>query len=156
MLVNALWGRVARVRFWRRGVSRHPEGLMKTAITIASCASFAVDLTASAAAQEPKDVICAQGTYSVRCPKVVWCPAKKCGIAIPRADGDIDIIYSSEPKMDGTHRRPLSAGRPMSLQHLAGKVIVFEWDDSGDGQNPGSDLPIKDILYVIMPPPQAG
>jgi hypothetical protein len=129
---------------------------MKTAIGIACFAILTTGAAVGAAAQESKDVICAQGTYSVPCPKVVWCPAKKCGIAIPRADGDIEIIYSSEPKMDGTHRRPLSAGSVMSLQHLAGKVIVFEWDDSGDAQSPGSDLPIKDILYVIMPPPHAG
>lgn len=129
---------------------------MNLAVPLACCAIFAVGATAHATAQESKDVICAQGTYSVPCPKVIWCPAKKCGIAIPRADGDIDIIYSSEPKMDGTHRRPLSGGTAMSLEHLAGRVIVFEWDDSGEVQNPGSDLAIKDILYVIMPPPQAG
>lgn len=108
------------------------------------------------ATQDTSERICAQGTYSLPCPEVIWCPAAKCGIGIPRSDGNIEIIYSSEEEMDGTQRRPMQAGSPMSLQHLAGKVIVFEWEDSGKIETPGSDLPIKSILYVIMPPLNAG
>ena len=106
--------------------------------------------------QDTTERICAQGTYSLPCPEVIWCPTARCGIGIPRPDGNIEIVYSSEEEMDGTHRRPVQAGSPMSLQHLAGKVIVFEWDDSGKVETPGSDLAIKTILYVIMPPPNAG
>ncbi len=106
--------------------------------------------------QDTAERICAQGTYSLPCPEVIWCPAGNCGIGIPLSDGNIEIISSSEEEMQGTHRRPVQAGNPMSLQHLAGRVIVFEWDDSGEVENPGSDLVIKNILYVIMPPPNAG
>jgi hypothetical protein len=123
-----------------------------TAATIAAVLAFA----AGAAAQETKDTICAQGTYAPPCPKVIWCPAKRCGIGIPRADGDLEVIYSSEPKMNGKHKKPMSAGQPLSLQNLAGKVIMFEWEEGGQEAESGANLMIKDILYVIMPPPNAG
>jgi hypothetical protein len=113
-------------------------------------------LTGIAAGQEANETICVQGTYSIPCPKVIWCPAQKCGIGLARADGNLDIIYSSEPRMVGMHRRPIYGGIPMSLQHVAGRVLVFEWTDSGELEKPGADLGIKDVLYAIMPPPNTG
>jgi hypothetical protein len=108
------------------------------------------------AADAQSNTICAQGMYSTPCPKVIWCATPKCGIGIARADGDLDIIYSSEPKMDGTKRRPMTGGVPMSLQNLVGKVVVFEWEDSGQFGAAGAELAIKDIIYVIMSPPNLG
>jgi hypothetical protein len=58
--------------------------------------------------------------------------------------------------MDGTHKKPMSAGQPLSLQNLAGKVIMFEWEEGSQEAEAGASLTIKDILYVIMPPPNAG
>jgi hypothetical protein len=129
---------------------------MKTLIAAVATTAAALALAAGAAAQPSQDTICAQGAYAPPCPKAIWCPAKRCGIGIPRADGEIEVIYSSEPKMDGKHKRPVSAGQPMSLQNLAGKVILFEWEEGGREADSGADLSIKDILYVIMPPPNAG
>lgn len=86
------------------------------------------------------------------CPKVVWCPAGKCGVGRARSDGFIDIIFSSEEKMSGTTRRPVQANMPMTLQTIAGRVIVFEYDDAGEMETDKSDLPIKTIHFVIMPP----
>src|SRR3954453_12537478 len=111
---------------------------------------------ASAGALAQNETICAQGIYSTPCPKVVWCAAKKCGIGLARADGDIDIIYSSEPKMDGARRTPFQAGKAMSLEHIAGRVIVFEWEDDTNVPDPAKDLVIKNIDYVIMAPPRTG
>jgi hypothetical protein len=113
---------------------------------------------AAAHAQVPSqgDRICAQGTYSTPCPRVIWCPGAKCGIGVARPDGELEILYSSEKKMDGTRRRPVAGGTPMSLDNLVGRVVVFEWEESGQVANPGADLPIKDILYVIMAPPNTG
>lgn len=63
-----------------------------------------------AMAQDVKETICAQGTYSEPCPQVIWCPATNCGIGIPKSDGQLEILYSTEKKMDGTSRRPVQAG----------------------------------------------
>lgn len=113
-------------------------------------------LAGAAHAQDVQETVCAQGTYSVPCPKVVWCAAARCGIALARSDGMIEILYSSEEKMGRTVRRPMLAGKPMDLQNLAGRVIVFEWEESGDVGRDGADLPVKDITYVVMPPRNAG
>ena len=122
-------------------------------LAIASLASLV--LTTIAAAQPAENRICAQGTYSWPCPRVIWCQSERCGVGIPRADGDLDIVSSTETKMNGTHKKPVLAGQPLSLQHLAGRVIVFEWEESGQAEQAGTTLPIKDILYVIMPAPHA-
>jgi hypothetical protein len=87
---------------------------------------------------------------------VIWCPATNCGIGIPKPDGQLEIIYSTEKKMDGTSRRPVQAGSPMKLETVTGRVIVFEWEDPGKVEQAGSDLTIKDILYVVMPPASSG
>lgn len=129
---------------------------MKTAFT-AMCMSVALGgAVALAQAPDQGDRICAQGTYSTPCPRVIWCPAAKCGIGIARPDGNLEILYSSEKRMDGTRRRPVAGGTPMSLDNLVGRVVVFEWEESGQLANPGADLAIKDILYVIMAPPNSG
>ena len=107
-------------------------------------------------AQEIKETVCAQSSYSVPCPKIVWCPAARCGIGLARSDGMIEILYSSEEKMGRTVRRPMLAGQPLQMQNLAGRVIVFEWEDSGDVGREGSDLAVKDVVYVIMPPRHSG
>lgn len=130
--------------------------MRKTRIVAACAAMLPAILSGTAMAQDARETICVQGTYSVPCPEVVWCPGGKCGIGIARADGEVEIIYSSEEEMGGTHRRLVMAGEPVSLQNVIGRVIVFEWDDSGQVENPGSDLAIKNILYVIMPPANAG
>ncbi|MEJ1156762.1 hypothetical protein [Prosthecomicrobium sp. N25] len=122
----------------------------------AAGAAAALLLSLPALAEDIKETVCAQGTYSVPCPKVVWCPAARCGIAVARPDGMIEILYSSEEKMGRTVRRPTLAGKPMDLQNLAGRVIVFEWEDSGDIGRDGADLAVKDIVYVVMPPRNAG
>jgi hypothetical protein len=111
---------------------------------------------ASAGAWADNETVCAQGIYSTPCPKVIWCAAKKCGIGLVRADGDIDIIYSSESKMDGGRKTPFQAGKAMSLEHIAGRVIVFEWEDDTSVPDLTKDLVIKNIDYVIMSPPQSG
>jgi hypothetical protein len=129
---------------------------MTKALTAAALGVAAAVLTLPAAAQEIRETVCAQGTYSVPCPKIVWCPAARCGIALARSDGMIEILYSSEEKMSRTVRRPTLAGKPMDLQNLAGRVIVFEWEESGDVSRDGADLPVKDINYVVMPPRNAG
>jgi len=108
------------------------EGLnvrgLNTAATL--WCSAAIGALAGATAQELKDTICVQGTYSIPCAKIIWCPAAKCGIGIALPDGDLDVVYSSEPSISGTRRRLWQAGSAMSLQHLTGRVIVFELDDS--------------------------
>ena len=126
---------------------------MKISVSTASLAAAMIAFGFAAAAQDER--LCVQGTYSTPCAKVVWCPAGKCGIGIPQADGSIDILYSSEKTMDGTKRRPYHGGQPMSLQNVMGKIIVFEWDD-GTVPNPASDLNIKDVIHVVMPPPGSG
>jgi len=40
----------------------------------------------------------------------------------------------------------------MKLETVTGRIIVFEWEDPGKVEQAGSDLTIKDILYVVMPP----
>lgn len=102
--------------------------------------------------QDPNETVCVQGTYSLPCPKVLWCPAENCGVAVARPDGLIDIIFSTEEQMQGTRRRPVQANSPMTLQSISGRVFMFEWSESGDTQTPEADLPIKTIHYVIMPP----
>ena len=129
------------------------ENLKKSAIAVAWAAVPTIGALAGATAQELKDTICVQGTYSIPCAKIIWCPAAKCGIGIALPDGDLDVVYSSEPSISGTRRRLWQAGSAMSLQHLTGRVIVFELDDSPP--NSGSDLAVKGILYVIMTPPNA-
>jgi hypothetical protein len=109
-----------------------------------------------ARAQDVKETVCAQGTYSEPCPEVIWCPAENCGIGIPQPDGQLEIISSTEKKMEGTSRRPVQAGKPMTLESITGRVIVFEWEDAGQVEQAGSDLTIKDILYVVMPPAGPG
>ena len=78
------------------------------------------------------------------------------GIGIPKTDGQLEILYSTEKKMDGTSRRPVQAGSPMKLETINGRIIVFEWEDPGKVEQAGSDLTIKNILYVIMPRTSAG
>jgi hypothetical protein len=129
------------------------ENLKKSAIAVAWAAVPTIGALAGATAQELKDTICVQGTYSIPCAKIIWCPAAKCGIGIALPDGDLDVVYSSEPSISGTRRRLWQAGSAMSLQYLTGRVIVFELDDSPP--NSGSDLAVKGILYVIMTPPNA-
>jgi hypothetical protein len=67
-----------------------------------------------------------------------------------------ETIYATEKKMVETSRRPVQAGSPMKLETIAGRVIVFEWEDPGKVEQAGSDLTIKNILYVVMPPASAG
>ncbi|WP_158047603.1 hypothetical protein [Skermanella pratensis] len=117
---------------------------------------LAVLAPGGARAQDVKETVCAQGTYSEPCPQVIWCPATNCGIGIPQPDGGLEIISSTEKKMDGTSRRPVQAGKPMTLESITGRVIVFEWEDAGQVGQAGSDLTIKDILYVVMPPAGSG
>jgi hypothetical protein len=57
--------------------------------------------------------------------------------------------------MAGTHCQPWHQGAEMSLQHIAGRIVVFEIEDGAQLPNPEQDLAIKDVLYVIMPPPNA-
>ena len=114
-------------------------------------AALTAGISCAASADDVSERVCAQGTFSVPCPEVIWCPAANCGLGIPRADGELEIIYSSDKTMDGTTRRPVQAGKPMSLQYLAGRAIVFEWE-TNETNAPGTDLPVKTIHYVIMPP----
>lgn len=136
-------------------------------IGIASLASSVLMLgfVTTAAAQQDKqqqidnqkdtqNSVCAQGTYSWPCPKAVWCPSERCGIGIPKANGEVEIIYASEPKMSGLNKKLVTGGQQMSLEHLAGRVIVFEYEDDGEPAKPGSDLRIKDIYFVVMPSPR--
>jgi hypothetical protein len=129
------------------------ENLKNAAIALAWGAVLTMGTLAGGAAQELKDTICVQGTYSIPCVKIIWCPAARCGIGIARPDGDLDIVYSSEPSISGTRRRLWQAGSAMSLQYLTGRVIVFELDDKPPSS--GSDLAVKEILYVVMTPPNA-
>jgi hypothetical protein len=133
------------------------ENLKKAAIAIAWAAAPITGFLPGAAAQELKDTICVQGTYSIPCAKVIWCPAGRCGIGIATPEGDVDIVYSSEPSVSGTRRRLSQAGSEMSLQYLTGRLIVFELDDTPQdpGRKRGSDLAVTGILYVIMTPPNA-
>jgi hypothetical protein len=126
------------------------------AVLLAGMLSVGESTAQPAADAVPNETVCAQGTYSLPCPKVIWCPADKCGVAVARPDGLIDIVFSSEEQMRGTRRRPIQAKTPMTLQSIAGRVFVFEWVDSGDMQTPDADLPIKTIHYVIMPPQTNG
>jgi hypothetical protein len=124
-----------------------------TALAIAMLA-----LCPGAAAQDER--VCSQSSYLPPCPKVVWCPGSSCGVALARADGNIDIVYATDRALDGTRRRPVSNGLPLSINHLTNRVIVFEWDTdakSADTKVPEApdpnvrDLAVKDILYVVMP-----
>ena len=123
-----------------------------------SFAVFFSTVIAVAAAEpaKPNETFCVQGTYSLPCPKVIWCPSAKCGVGVPEANGQLRIIFSSEASMLGTSRRPMQAGSPMTLQNIVGKVIVFEWEAPGDVHQPGADLEVKSILYVVMPPQHTG
>jgi hypothetical protein len=130
--------------------------MKKTALAAVCTAVLAGRAASGAMAQDVKETICAQGTYSEPCPQVIWCPATNCGIGIPKPDGQLEIIYSTEKRMDGTSRRPVQAGSPMKLETVTGRIIVFEWEDPGKVEQAGSDLTIKNILYVVMPPASAG
>jgi hypothetical protein len=105
--------------------------MRKTALAAVCTAVLAGGAASGALAQDVKETICAQGTYSEPCPQVIWCPATNCGIGIPTPNGQLEIIYSTEKKMDGTSRRPVQAGSPMKLETVTGRVIVFEWEDPG-------------------------
>jgi hypothetical protein len=130
--------------------------MTKTALAAIGAAVLATFTVGAARAQDVKETVCAQGTYSEPCPQVIWCPATNCGIGIPQPDGKIEIISSTEKKMDGTSRRPVQSGKPMTLDSITGRVIIFEWEDPGKVEAAESDITIKDILYVVMPPAGAG
>jgi hypothetical protein len=118
-------------------------------VSIAAIALAAAWMCSGAVAEDER--VCTQSSYLPPCPKVIWCPGTSCGVGVPRADGDIEIVYATDRAMDGTRRRPLSNGQPLSLNHIADRVIVFEWDRDAKVPDPKTDLAIKDILYVVMP-----
>ena len=41
----------------------------------------------------PNETVCAQGTYSLPCPKVIWCPADKCEVTVAQPVGLSTSIF---------------------------------------------------------------
>ena len=68
--------------------------MRKTALAAVCTAVLAGGAASGAMAQDVKETICAQGTYSEPCPQVIWCPATNCGIGIPSTTAVIFILNS--------------------------------------------------------------
>ena len=130
--------------------------MRKTALAAVCTAVLAGGAASGAMAQDVKETICAQGTYSEPCPQVIWCPATNCGIGIPKPDGQ-SRNHLLDRKEDGRDLAAAGSGR------LADETGNRNRPDHrlrmgrpGKVEQAGSDLTIKDILYVVMPPANAG